>query len=108
MTGSEVLVLGDVFVAQSGITANLEQLAREAGALGDGANYRNKSTIANNGLGTGVVRIAGQYAAGKSEGPVKVVITTGGGADALLRSCDPSPTPDDGADGPELFVTGRP
>jgi hypothetical protein len=93
--GNAVLVLGDVFIAQSHqITAYLEALAREAGALAAGERYRDYSSTTGNALALGAPLIADQYATGQAEGPVQVVIMDGGGADVLRGSCESPPTPD--------------
>lgn len=96
VAGNEVLVLGDIFIAQSHqITAYLESLAREAGALTAGERYRDQASVTDNGFVTGQTFLADQYAAGQAEGPVRVVIMAGGGADLLAQSCDTDPpTPD--------------
>jgi hypothetical protein len=93
--GNAVLVLGDAFIAQDHqITAYLENLAREAGALAAGERYRDYSSLAGNSLALDTPSIADQYATGQAEGPVQVVIMDGGGADVLLGSCDDPPAPD--------------
>lgn len=86
---NQVLVLGDSFFAFSHqITAYLEALARDAGAISAGERYRDRSDLIGNALALAGNGIADQYASGVSEAPVKVVIMNGGGADALLGSCD--------------------
>lgn len=87
---NEVLLIGDSFFAASHqITAFLEDLAREGGALSAGERYRDNSSPVVNSLGGG--DIANQYTAGLAEAPVKLVIMSGGGVDVLLGSCE---TPD--------------
>jgi hypothetical protein len=86
---NEVLLIGDSFFASNHqITAYLEALAREAGAVSAGERYRDRSTVLGNGLALGGSGIADQYTSGVSEAEAKVVIMNGGGADALLGSCD--------------------
>lgn len=86
---NQVLILGDVFFASNHqITAYLEGLARDAGALPVGERYRDRSSSIANALALGGNGIAEQYASGVSETEVKVVIMNGGGADALVGSCD--------------------
>lgn len=86
---NQVLVIGDSFFATTHqITAYLEGLARDAGALSIGERYRDRSNLTSNALALGGNGIADQYAGGVSEAEVKVVIMDGGGADVLLGSCD--------------------
>ena len=86
---NQVLVIGDSFFATSHqITAYLEGLARNAGAVSVGERYRDRSSLLANALALGGNGIADQYTSGVSEAEVKVVIMNGGGADALLGSCD--------------------
>jgi len=93
--GDELVVLGDVFLAQTrDITAELELLAREAGALGSAETYRDFSAAAQSTLSMPNSFILDQYATAQAESPVKVVIMNGGGTDLLIRSCEPTPTPD--------------
>jgi hypothetical protein len=89
VTANQVLVIGDSFFASSHqITAYLEAMARDAGAISAGERYRDRSDLVANGLALGGNGIAAQYAGGASEAPVKVVVMNGGGADTLLGSCD--------------------
>jgi hypothetical protein len=86
---NQVLVIGDSFFATTHqITAYLEGLARDAGAVSVGERYRDRSSLLGNALALGGTGIADQYTSGISEADVKVVIMDGGGADALLGSCD--------------------
>lgn len=90
VAGNEVVILGDSFFAVSHeITAYIEALAREAGALGEGERYRDNSRLLGNALALAGNGIAEQYSAAIAEGDVKVVIMNGGGADVLLGSCEP-------------------
>lgn len=89
VSANQVLVIGDSFFATTHqITAYLEGLGRDAGAVSVGERYRDRSTMIANGLALGGNGIEGQYTDGVSEAEVKVVIMNGGGADALLGSCD--------------------
>jgi hypothetical protein len=86
---NQVLLIGDSFFAASHqITAYLEGMARNAGAVSVGERYRDRSTLLSNALALAGTGIADQYASGVSEAEVRVVIMNGGGADALLGSCD--------------------
>ena len=86
---NQVLVIGDSFFATTHqITAYVEGLARDAGSVSVGERYRDRSSLISNALALGGNGIADQYEAGVSEAEVKVVIMNGGGADALLGSCD--------------------
>jgi len=86
---NQVLVIGDSFFATTHqITAYLEGLARNAGAVSVGERYRDRSSLISNALALSGNGIEDQYTSGISEAPVKVVIMNGGGADALLGSCD--------------------
>ena len=87
--GNQVLIIGDSFFATTHqITAYLEGLARDAGAVAVGERYRDRSSLLANALALGGNGIADQYESGVSEAEVKVVVMNGGGADALLGSCD--------------------
>ncbi len=95
VSANEVLVLGDVFIAyRHEITAYLEDLARQAGALDTGERYRDYSLATDNGFVTGQSVLFDQYVAGQTESPVKVVVMDGGGADILVNSCETAPTPE--------------
>jgi len=86
---NQVLFIGDSFFATTHqITAYLESLARDAGAVSVGERYRDRSSLLANALAVGGNGLAEQYASGVSESEVKVVIMDGGGADVLLGSCD--------------------
>jgi len=83
----DVVVLGDSFFADSGaITGELERLARERGALGTNAQYRDYSSSLITPFGGGA-DLADQYASARDEGSVRVAIVTIGGPDILLSSC---------------------
>jgi hypothetical protein len=87
LEANQVLLIGDTFFATSHqITAFLEDLARNDGALSAGERYRDNSSLVVNGLAVGGLRE--QFAAGVSEGDVRLVIMNGGGADVLLGSCE--------------------
>jgi len=86
---NEVLLLGDSFFATSHqITAYLENLARDAGAIEVGERYRDSSRLLNNALALNGNGILSQYESSVAEAAAHVVITNGGGADVLLGSCD--------------------
>lgn len=90
VTANQVLIIGDSFFALSHqITAYLEELARDAGALPVGERYRDNSSLRSNALALDGNGIEGQYTSGRDEAEVKVVVMSGGGADVLLGSCDP-------------------
>lgn len=89
VSANQVLVIGDSFFATTHqITAYLEGLARDAGAVSVGERYRDRSSLLSNALALGGNGIEDQYTSGVSEAEVKVVVMNGGGADALLGSCD--------------------
>ncbi|MFZ5895424.1 MAG: hypothetical protein ACOY0T_30490 [Myxococcota bacterium] len=89
VAGNQVLVLGDTFMASTHqVTAELESLARAAGALPAGQRYRDESTSTNNALAFISNGIANQYAQAIADAPVQVVIMNGGGADVLAGPCE--------------------
>lgn len=89
VSANQLLVIGDSFFAATHqITAYLEGLARDAGAVSVGERYRDRSSAQSSALALGGNSIAEQYTSGASEAAVKVVIMNGGGADALVGSCD--------------------
>lgn len=89
VSANQVLVIGDSFFATTHqITAYLESLARDAGAVSVGERYRDRSNLLSNALALNGNGIEDQFTGGVSEAEVKVVIMNGGGADALLGSCD--------------------
>lgn len=92
--GGEVVVLGDSFLASGEITLSLEELARQAGALSPGENYRDHSTLIMNNLALEPPGMSAQYAAAREEGAVSVVIMDGGGGDVLMAPC-PEPVASD-------------
>jgi hypothetical protein len=82
-------LLGDLFLADSGlITATLEGLARDAGAIDPEESYRDYSSTLVTPFGGGDDP-ATQYATARGDGAAKVVILDSGGADALLVCPDP-------------------
>jgi hypothetical protein len=84
-----VLLIGDSFFASSHqVTAYLEDIARSASVLSVGERYRDNSSLTQNALALGGTGIASQYEAASAESAVSVVIMNGGGADALVGSCD--------------------
>lgn len=84
---NEVLIMGDSFFAQTHqVTAYLEDFARSAGALAEGERYRDVSRVVANTLANG--GIEQQFLTALADATVKIVITNGGGADALLAMCD--------------------
>jgi hypothetical protein len=95
VTGDEVVVLGDVFLAQdNAIITELEALARSAGALGSADHYRNYTSNMQNSLSMSGTLLVDRYSEALNEGPVKVVVMNGGGSDLLVRTCDPAPSAD--------------
>jgi len=89
VTANEVVLLGDSFFAIThGITAFVEDAARQSGVLSPGERYRDFSSVTGNTLALLGNGLADQYAAAAAESPAKVVIMTGGGADVLIGSCD--------------------
>lgn len=94
VAADEVVVLGDVFLADHQITTNLEGLARNAEALGSDESYRDYSSSTENVLSIGNSLLKNRYAAAQAESPVKVVIMDAGGPDLLMGSCGTTPTPD--------------
>jgi hypothetical protein len=85
----EMVILGDSFFATTGeITAGLETLAREANVLGANEDLRDYSRRTDNALAITGNGMASEYSSALEEGDVRVVIMNGGGADALLGSCD--------------------
>jgi hypothetical protein len=89
IAGNQVLLIGDTFFAAThAVTAELENLARDAGALAANERYRDASTLFGNALALGGNGIANQYASAVAESEVEVVVMTGGGADLLVGSCE--------------------
>jgi hypothetical protein len=82
--GSDVLVIGDSFLALSrGITKRLEENAKSAGILDSTDHFRDNSvsgTMLSGGISP---TIPTQYQNGVNAGPVKYVIMDGGGNDCL-------------------------
>jgi lysophospholipase L1-like esterase len=93
--GSEVLVIGDSFIAMSHeITGDLEQLARNAGILPSNESFIDNSVSGMRLSGGGSPTIPEQYINGVQQGPVKWVIMDGGGNDCLQGSCSTPPIAD--------------
>ncbi len=89
VSANDVIILGDSFIASSHqITAYLEALARDAGALGEGYRYRDYSRLTNNALSWMGEGLLDQYQGAEADGAAQVVIMNGGGADVLLGTCD--------------------
>jgi len=89
VAGNQVVVLGDTFIAATHeITAEVEQLARDAGALPAGQRYRDESTMTTNTLALTGHGILSQYQRAVEDAAVEVVIMDGGGSDMLLGRCD--------------------
>jgi lysophospholipase L1-like esterase len=79
---SEVLFIGESFIAQSGdIPRMTSELARKAGTIGASESYRSFA-VSGTQLTTG--DIPNQYARAQMAGPVKVVLMDGGGNDLLF------------------------
>jgi hypothetical protein len=90
-----VVVLGDTFLSNTHeLTRALEDLARAAGALSTGESYRDYSLGPQSNLAAEPPGLSSQLAAALEEGPVKVVIMDGGGADALVNRCPDPIAPD--------------
>lgn len=86
---NELVVLGDSFFAvDHRTTAFLEDLARSRGALSPGERYRDHSSVVGNTLALLGPGIGDQYSAALAEGPIRVVLMTGGGADVLIGACE--------------------
>lgn len=87
--GSEVLVIGDSFLAMShDITKRLEENARKAGILDTNDRFRDNSvsgTLLNGGSSPNIPQ---QYKNGVNAGTVKYVIMDGGGNDCIMGSVD--------------------
>lgn len=87
--GSEVLVIGDSFIALShDITKRLQENARKAGILAANDSFRDNSvsgTLLNGGTSPTIPQ---QYANGVTAGKVKYVIMDGGGNDCMMGSVD--------------------
>jgi hypothetical protein len=93
VAANEVLFLGDTFIATSHqIPVDVQDLARQAGALAANHQFRDNSSITGCGLALATPTIADQYGSGQSASPVKVVIMDGGGADVLGGTCSDPPT----------------
>lgn len=88
---NEVLIIGDAFFAKTHQTTGyLEDIAKAAGVLGEGERYRDGSRVVQNSLAlAGENGILDQYTTAVDDGPVRVAIMTGGGADVLIAECDP-------------------
>ncbi|HEX3028564.1 MAG TPA: dockerin type I domain-containing protein [Clostridia bacterium] len=85
--GSEVLVIGDSFLALSHeITNRLEQNARNAGILGANDHFRDNSVSGTLLSGGSSPNIPQQYQNGVNAGTVKYVIMDGGGNDCMMGS----------------------
>jgi hypothetical protein len=86
---NEVVILGDTFFAATHeITTELERLGAESGVLTADEHYRDYSRLVQNALALVSNGIADQYDGAVAEGAVRVVIMNGGGADALVGSCE--------------------
>lgn len=87
--GSEVLVIGDSFLALShDITKRLEENARKAGVLDSSDRFRDNSvsgTLLNGGSSPNIPQ---QFKNGVNAGAVKYVIMDGGGNDCMMGSVD--------------------
>ncbi|PYG87656.1 dockerin type I repeat protein [Ruminiclostridium sufflavum DSM 19573] len=87
--GSEVLVIGDSFLALSKeITKRLEENAKKAGILDANDHFKDNSvsgTMLNGGISP---TIPTQYKNGVNAGTIKYVIMDGGGNDCMMGSVD--------------------
>jgi hypothetical protein len=87
--GSEVIIIGESFYALNNYPKiSLEGLAREAGALDQGEQYRTYAVVATT-LASG--QIPSQFDNGLRAGPVELVIMDGGGNDCMSSSCPACP-----------------
>jgi lysophospholipase L1-like esterase len=77
---SEVVFIGESFVAAGTIPADTSALARQAGTIGANESYRSYA-VSGTQLTTG--EIPSQFAQAVADGPVKVVLMDGGGNDLL-------------------------
>jgi lysophospholipase L1-like esterase len=88
--GSEVLVIGDSFLALSHeITKRLEQNAKNAGILDSSDKFRDNSVSGTLLYGGMAPSIPDQYKNGVKAGTVKYVIMDGGGNDCLMGTGQP-------------------
>jgi hypothetical protein len=86
--GSEVVLLGDTFISDTReLTRALERLARSSGALQANASYRDYSSGLQSHLAPDPAGLSAQLGTALEEGPVRVVIMDGGGADVLMSRC---------------------
>jgi hypothetical protein len=93
--GNEVVLLGDTFLSNTHeLTRALEDLARASGALSTDESYRDYSSALQSNLAAETPGLSSQLATALEEGPVKVVIMNGGGADALINRCPDPIAPD--------------
>lgn len=89
VAAGELAILGDSFFATTHeITSELERLATEAGLRPEDEPYRDYSRLVANALAFMGNGIADEYASALAEAPVRVVVMNGGGADALLGTCE--------------------
>jgi len=89
VAADEVVIVGDSFFATTHeITDELETLARDAGVRSNDEQYRDYSRLVSNALAHMGNGLEAQYSEAAAEGPIRVVIMNGGGADALLGTCD--------------------
>jgi len=77
---SEVVFIGESFIAAGAIPSKLSGLARAAGTIGMSESYRSFA-VSGTQLTTGEIPM--QYDRAKAESPVKVVLMDGGGNDLL-------------------------
>ncbi|WFR58830.1 dockerin type I domain-containing protein [Anaerocolumna sp. AGMB13025] len=88
--GSEVLIIGDSFLALSHeITKRLEQNAKNAGILDSSDKFRDNSVSGTQLYGGMAPSIPDQYKNGVKAGTVKYVIMDGGGNDCLMGTGQP-------------------
>src|SRR5690606_31410074 len=89
--GSEVLVIGDSFIAITPeITREVERLARAADAIDESESYRDEAISGARLAGGASSSIPNQYTNAVSEGPVKVVLMDGGATDCQNNEPDPA------------------
>jgi hypothetical protein len=93
--GSEVALIGDTFISDTHeLTRALERLARSSGALRTDESYRDYSSALQSQLAGDPPALSEQFGNALEEGPVKVVIMDGGGADVLMYRCADPVVPD--------------
>jgi len=93
-SASELVVLGDSIIELSPFTAELEQLALDAGVLATGEQLRDYSSYLTSFLASGPLGIETEYAKAVGEGPLRFIVMDGGETDVLNVPCGSAPTSD--------------